>query len=66
MVQMFTIEVSFWGYEKSWPDGAKRTSDLNSATPKTYNKHGLVSGPGSFFLCGCVICYVLVCSQCVW
>lgn len=37
--------------QKSWPDGTKLTSDSDLETPKTYNRHGLVSRSGDYFYC---------------
>ena len=47
---LFCVAVkTFWGYVKTWRDGVKWTSDLVSATSKTYNKHGLTLRPEKFF-----------------
>lgn len=40
-----TNMVSFYmAIGEPWPGSAKRTSDLNSATPEMYGRHGLSQG----------------------
>ena len=41
----------------TWHDKVEWTSDSTPATPKRYNKHGLIPRPENIFLRGCATIY---------